>query len=71
MAGVPWYFDDACRAYRVRPGFKFPIVEMSKSSMIADARSNSELLPIVKQLIANGETFMESLRTFQEILEGG
>jgi predicted DNA-binding transcriptional regulator YafY len=20
MAGVPWYFDESCRAYRVRPG---------------------------------------------------
>lgn len=27
LAGVPWYFDETARAYRVRPGFRFPDIE--------------------------------------------
>lgn len=23
VAGVPWYFDESCQSYRVRPGFRF------------------------------------------------
>ncbi len=25
IAGVPWYFDESCQSYRVRPGFRFSV----------------------------------------------
>ena len=69
MAGVPWYFDQSCRAYRVRPGFKFPIVETSSNPLPESVQSRSELIPIVKRLIADGAAFTKSLQTFQAMLE--
>ena len=38
MAGVPWYFDESARAYRVRQGFRFPLSDQ------ADASSNKAAL---------------------------
>lgn len=69
LAGVPWFFDKSCRAYRVRPGFKFSVVETSSSPQVKSARSSNELIPIVERLITDGEAFTKSLRTFQAILE--
>lgn len=71
MASVPWYFDESCRAYRVRPGFKFPVVEASSNPKVESGRSNGDLIPIVKRLITDGEAFTKSLKTFQAMLESG
>jgi len=32
MAGVPWYFDEKIRAYKVRPGYKFELLESHAST---------------------------------------
>nr|WP_283431330.1 HTH domain-containing protein [Neorhodopirellula lusitana] len=67
MAGVPWYFDEKIRAYKVRPGFKFPMVEqvttddMNSCSVESDA---GEIQIATTQLIEDGEAFAESLEHF-------
>ena len=63
MAGVPWYFDESCRAYRVRPGFKFPIIEQGTSNPSSRSSVTPDLQPIVERLIVDGEAFIESLQT--------
>lgn len=64
MAGVPWYFDDSCRAYRVRPGFRFPELERNGESREVFAGIESAVV----KLIADGDTFLNSLREFLEVL---
>ena len=64
MAGVPWYFDDTCRAYRVRPGFKFPELEQSTQRTPVQVLPTADLEPIVERLVAEGETFIETLQEF-------
>lgn len=74
MAGVPWYFDENLRAYRVREGFRFPILEQATRSKLPSVQATEELEPVVRRLIADGETFSESLREFLQALkslEGG
>ncbi|MBS0205538.1 MAG: HTH domain-containing protein [Planctomycetes bacterium] len=74
MAGVPWYFDKSCRAYRVRPGFKFPVIELTTSTDVGVAHTSSELKPLVEKLIADGEaviaTLNRFLKTLREVQEG-
>lgn len=64
MAGVPWYFDEATRAYRVRPGFRFPELEQK-----ARRDDIAELETAIDQLIETGEAFLDSLRAFLERLK--
>src|SRR5690349_14433546 len=45
MAGVPWFFDNECQAYKVRPGFKFPAIQT------AGVETGNALDPIL--LLAN------------------
>lgn len=65
MAGVPWYFDESCRAYRVRPGFKFPELEPKPESKKAIVG----LEPAVVKLIADGDAFLKSLREFLVVIQ--
>ena len=65
MAGVPWFFDESCRAYRVRPGFKFPELESMRTSKAVTAG----LEPVVVKLLADGDAFLKSLRMFLEVLK--
>lgn len=74
MAGVPWYFEENLRAYRVREGFRFPILEQATRLKLPSVQATEELEPVVRRLIADGETFSESLREFLQALkslEGG
>lgn len=69
MAGVPWYFDKSCRAYRVRPGFKFPGLEPTATIPIATLVATPiELEPMVEKLISDVEIFAISLQQFLEAL---
>lgn len=68
MAGVPWYFDKSCRAYRVRPGFKFPVIEPTAKTEAPLAGTSSELTPLVEKLISDGETFAATLQQFLDAL---
>jgi predicted DNA-binding transcriptional regulator YafY len=61
MAGVPWYFDDATRCYRVRPGFKFPGLESPSLSNEQVLRSLDESL---LSLIHDGEALVNRLQEF-------
>lgn len=68
MAGVPWYFDEKIRAYKVRPGYKFPLLE---DQTIANEKSNSlpeELDGLADQLIDDAEIFVASLQEFLQAL---
>ncbi len=69
MAGVPWFFDEACRSYRVRPGFKFTGLDGRPEASKCDINSESMNLA-AKQLLADGEKFVESLRAFCAQLSG-
>lgn len=69
MAGVPWFFDKSCRAYRVRPGFKFPVIEPTATTD-AQPADTASLHVAARQLLKDGEQFLESLRLFCEKLEG-
>ncbi|MFN0197652.1 MAG: helix-turn-helix transcriptional regulator [Planctomycetaceae bacterium] len=64
MAGVPWYFDKTCGAYRVRPGFKFPIIESSNQSQSVVEPPPCELTLLTAKLIAEGEAFVGTLQAF-------
>jgi hypothetical protein len=69
LAGVPWYFDEALRAYRVRPGFRFPGLEDTAASRTPPVQSREDLEPIVSRLIADGEAFTHSLRDILRVLK--
>jgi hypothetical protein len=68
MAGVPWYFDKTCRAYRVRPGFKFPVIEPIAKTEPSFAGSSKNLEPLVEKLMADVETFAATLQQFLDTL---
>lgn len=63
MAGVPWYFDDKIRAYKVRPGYKFPLLDV-KHEPIENESNSPDLQEITDKLIHDGEVFAESLNKF-------
>lgn len=37
IAGVPWYYDKHERCYRVRAGFKFPVVNLTHDELLGQA----------------------------------
>ena len=41
IAGVPWYYDTHERCYRVRPGFKFPVVNLSPDELLGQAAATA------------------------------
>ncbi len=60
MAGVPWYFCKDNHCYRVRPGFRFPGVEIgSKDRTIVD----NGLMVNAKRLLEEVERFAKYLQT--------
>lgn len=60
MAGVPWYFDEKTRAYRVRPGYKFPTDGIEQPEAVSE-RSNPRLKLAASQALKDGEAFAKSL----------
>lgn len=72
MAGVPWFFDEGKRAYRVRPSYRFKAVELSpdEAANAMSARGNrSEFLKAAQEVIRDGDRFLASLRQFCEFLD--
>ena len=69
MAGVPWFFDKTCRAYRVRPGFKFPVIEQVAHSKLETPTVATELEPAVRKLISDLDAFAASLHGLLETLQ--
>jgi len=68
LAGVPWHFDESCRAYRVRPGYKFPGFDSSDSTQSHQPAPKS-VQNAAKQLLKDSERFVQSLRAFCETIE--
>lgn len=69
-AGIPWFFDEKLKAYKVRPGFKFPALDPGgPRSEPLNARQVSQLRTRAKRVVADGEQFLQSLRQFCEAAE--
>lgn len=70
LAGVPWYYDEAIKAYRVRPGFKFPelgtVIEAPCSPPSID---RDQLLKLSRRLLKDSECLVESTRALCSLLE--
>lgn len=67
MAGVPWHFDEKIRAYRVREGFRFPLVEQAVIEELDSCSTDPDSVQIedaATRLIKDGEAFAESLQQF-------
>lgn len=41
IAGVPYYYDSHDRCYHVRPGFKFPVVNLSPDELLGQAAATA------------------------------
>ncbi len=41
MAGVPWYYDAREKCYRVRPGFKFSVVNLTPDELLGQAAATT------------------------------
>ena len=70
MAGVPWFFDNECQAYKVRPGFKFPAIHSSTGTDCDNSPDPIVLIANAKKILAEGERFLGSLRQLISCLEG-
>ncbi len=70
MAGVPWFFDNECQAYKVRAGFKFPAIHSSTGTESGNAPDPIALVANAKKILAEGERFLGSLRQLISCLEG-
>jgi hypothetical protein len=72
MAGVPWFYCQDSRCYRVREGFRFPGIareaKQAEPPPCDDGIDTDAVLPAARQLLEDGERFMESLRRFCETL---
>lgn len=69
MGGVPWFFDQECQAYKVRPGFRFSPLDADAKHLGSQANP-AVVLEATHQLLEQGERFLESLRQFSRCLEG-
>lgn len=70
MAGVPWFFDNECQAYKVRPGFKFPAIHSSTDNACSNSPDPIVLIANAKKILADAERFLGSLRQLISCLEG-
>lgn len=70
MAGVPWYYDEAIKAYRVRPGFKFPeLGAINEAPCAPPAHDRDQLKKIAQRLLSDSERLVESMRALCSLLE--
>jgi hypothetical protein len=70
IAGVPWHYDEARQAYRVRPGFTLPGLGTSASAGKGLACSDvTGLLSAARRALVEGERFTELLRETVAFLE--
>lgn len=69
LAGVPWYFDETARCYRIRPGFKFPGLEQAAHTTPEVPVAAAELEPAVRKLISDLDAFAASLHGLLEALQ--
>lgn len=71
MANVPWYFCKDGQCYRVRPGFRFPGLDVSVKSppLSEDANDSETLINTAKQVIAEGRNMIAALTQLCDMLE--
>lgn len=69
LAGVPWYFDETARCYRIRPGFKFSGLEQAAHTTPEVPVAAAELEPAVRKVIADLDAFAASLHGLLEALQ--
>jgi hypothetical protein len=67
MAGVPWYFDEGLKAYKVRPGFRFAL--LTKPEREADTEEQTTVLQAAQQALFQAESIVAQLRELCERLE--
>lgn len=60
MAGVPWYFDETTKAYKVRPGFRFPL--FAKVEQNAGTEEPGEILRQAEEALQQAEIVVAKLR---------
>ena len=41
MAGIPWMFDEVARSYRVRPGWQFPVVNLTNDELLGQVTATA------------------------------
>lgn len=69
MAGVPWYFNETGRAYRIRPGFKFPGLEQVPYSDFNTTAVATELEPAIRKLLTELDALAASLHVLLKTLQ--
>jgi DNA-binding IclR family transcriptional regulator len=70
LASVPWFFDETIKAYRVRPGFKFPeLGAVSDSPCGPPPHDRDQLKKIAQRLLTDSERLVESMRSLCSLLE--
>ncbi|MCA9026806.1 MAG: HTH domain-containing protein [Planctomycetaceae bacterium] len=70
VAGVPWFFDEKLRAYRIRPGYKFPLLDVSPTIDEMQSKPASSLDSATEKLLSDGEAFADSLNKFLVAVRG-
>lgn len=69
MAGVPWYFDETARCYRVRPGYRFTGIDaVGGLPSVAPEGPTHQLSDAVAKLIRDGEAIVSNLQKMLEQL---
>jgi len=63
IAGVPWYFGEKTRAYRIRPGYKFPLLD-TQCATSEEVHPSPEFDEVIDNLLRDGEAFASSLDQF-------
>lgn len=63
MAGVPWYFDESTRCYRVRAGYRFAAI--LESTHVDAPKQIPNLSLSTASLVAELESVLRSLKEFQ------
>ena len=70
LAGVPWYFDDNAKAYRIRPGFRSYLPEETAG----DPGQSRGVARAAQQVLEQAEAVVAELRQLCQALsrdEGG
>lgn len=64
LAGVPWYFDDGAKAYRIRAGFRSYLPEEPP----VDPAQNRGIARAAEQALERAESVVEELRRLCQVL---
>ena len=65
--GIPVYFDDACRSYRIRQGFHFPILGPPQTSSCRDELLDRSL-EAAQRILAGAQDLVRALTLLRQSL---